>query len=219
MQTSIVFVSLAVSYFVFPHPITKVLSILFMAYSVYIFKGKKSSADYGSNIFFGLLLSSVGDIALEICDENVQLFLTGIVFFLLAHLLYIRSFTLGVIPTISFTDILVLLYFIGIMWHLLPSVDTDLVVPVAVYGVVISVMGRASIIRFKCNTTKINLTSKYLSLAGAISFILSDTVLAIDKFKVKLPHGKTVVMLTYYVGQALIGASSITMVNEEKVQD
>ena len=43
--------------------------------------------------------------------------------------------------------------------------------------------------------------------AGALFFMLSDTILAVNKFKMPLPFGHHAVLATYYVAQYLIYSS------------
>ena len=43
--------------------------------------------------------------------------------------------------------------------------------------------------------------------AGALFFMLSDTILAVNKFKMPLPFGHHTVLTTYYVAQYLIFSS------------
>ena len=44
---------------------------------------------------------------------------------------------------------------------------------------------------------------------GAISFIVSDSVLAINRFKVEVPGQRFIVMVTYYAAQLLITLSVV----------
>ena len=50
--------------------------------------------------------------------------------------------------------------------------------------------------------------SQNLALAGATLFVLSDAVLGFDRFARALPHGKLIVMVTYYAAQTCLTLSS-----------
>lgn len=49
--------------------------------------------------------------------------------------------------------------------------------------------------------------SKICSLFGSLIFMVSDSILAFDKFYAKINNAKLWIMITYYAGQILIGAS------------
>lgn len=51
--------------------------------------------------------------------------------------------------------------------------------------------------------------SYLLTLSGATVFVISDTILAFNKFVIpgKLPNGHLIVMITYYLAQTLITLS------------
>ena len=73
-------------------------------------------------------------------------------------------------------------------------------IPVILYAVVILSMLGAAINRLG----KVNKSSYYLVLAGAILFLISDSAIAINKFTYKFEFSSIVIMLTYVTGQFLI---------------
>lgn len=75
---------LAVVYFMYPSEWTKIIPILWMALNC-------GSDHYGSLIGYGLAVSSLGDIALEMNRSDPMYFMAGLVFFLIAHILYIQG--------------------------------------------------------------------------------------------------------------------------------
>ena len=149
----------------------------------------------------GLVASLAGDVLLM----WPQFFVPGLVCFLLAHLAYIALFSSGVglfpwrralAPTLA---IGVLMY-VFLWWGGLPS---GLRVPVGIYVVVIACMaaqalGRAAVIAN---------TSARRVAAGACLFMLSDALLATNRFVSPLPVASLWVLASYYAAQWFIAAN------------
>lgn len=144
-----------------------------------------------------LAFSLVGDV----CLMFHNLFIPGLVAFLCAHLCYIRLFCLDAPWLPRRTPLLVcgLLAagFYGYLWRHLPA---DLRLPVAAYVLVITLMvaqatGRACLQR--------TLHARSVA-AGAMLFMLSDTLLALDRFAHPLTWSAFGVLSTYYAAQWLI---------------
>lgn len=199
--------------------------------------GRKSAVAFISS---GLILSSMGDIALEWSDNDKLMgrdekpyFLSGLICFLLAHCLYTQAFfpffvsdSDGESPFrfhLSFEPVIaipLICFYIVLMSILLThNKETDLNLPVLIYGLIIVRMAYFCGWRWylqSCETAKNDnhtneqiLSGYQISLAGCASFLVSDSILAIDKFafQVKGGHGHTLVMITYYIAQYLIGYS------------
>jgi len=165
-------------------------------------------------IFFGLCASSVGDFTLELaslkrvgispdlCDGA---FLFGLVSFLIAHLLYVRAFMRGTDATESGKGEKALLCFgtggliVATLWGSLPS---GLKVPVVLYGLAISSMA------FYALRQPVGSASSQFAVAGSVIFIVSDTVLAFNKFLFKgdWTGATSAIMLTYYSAQYLLAS-------------
>lgn len=89
---------------------------------------------------------------------------------------------------------------------LLPEIPSDLKLPVTVYALVIGTMVGAA--WSKCiNGNKWD-TNKLMGAIGALIFVVSDTIIAVNKFYFPFDSAKTWVMITYYLGQTLIAAST-----------
>ena len=96
--------------------------------------------------------------------------------------------------------------------HTVLTIDTALLVasrardmrwPATAYGLVILVMAwRAS-----AAWAVLGSFPALLALAGALLFVVSDTLLAINRFIRQFRWSKVAVLGTYYAGQALIAAS------------
>ena len=222
-STSYFITSLVLSllYFIRPHYVTKPLPIIALSglISWNLSRtaggakrvGTSSTASlYDSYISIGLMLSSCGDVMLELDDNNKDYFIAGLAAFLLAHLSYICAFTS---EAVQYTNMLAFIIIIGIyyaimMSFLLPSVESDLVLPIIVYGLVISTMLLFGAARYTSTSHTYTHDSKLSSLIGSIIFLLSDTILALDKFAFRITSAKTIIMLTYYIGQTFIAIST-----------
>ena len=152
------------------------------------------------SILIGLVFCAVGD-ALIIFS-----FLPGLVAFLIGHLFYIYSFMK--IGHFNWNRLYMLIPFTVfgayIGYALITSLKSNgeeaLILPVILYLVIISLMG----------FTAFQTQNKYLYF-GSILFILSDTVLAWNKFIGDLLYSE-IIMITYYSAQFLI-AQSLTVQN------
>ena len=142
-----------------------------------------------------LALSTVGDVLLDLDPD--RLFVFGLGSFLVAHLVYIpvfvrnRSRTIALSAPRLLVAALVLLYSIAVSSWLLPSLG-NLMVPVAIYMCAITAMVVSAILaRFP---------NPWVA-AGAILFLISDSLLAVNKFKTPVPYRDFLVWSTYYAGQ------------------
>jgi alkylglycerol monooxygenase len=141
-----------------------------------------------------LALSLVGDVLLP------GRFIPGLVSFLAAHLCYIALFKQDAPWFASRRALAGALAYAAVLYAVLfPHLAPGLQVPVAAYAIVIASMaaqaiGRASVRR---DGASIGVA------AGAVFFMLSDSILAINKFATPLPMAEFAVMTTYYVAQLL----------------
>ena len=142
----------------------------------------------------GLLFCAAGDAALGF--ENGENLTIGLGLFLVAQVLFVVTFTRDFKiqkPRIPGAVFLVA-YAVLMACTLTPSLE-DMALPVYVYLTVITVMGIAAAFRYP--------TSK-LVVCGALFFIASDSMLAIEEFRDPFPASDYLVMVTYYVAIFLI---------------
>lgn len=149
----------------------------------------------GPILGLALALSTIGDVLLDVDPD--RLFVYGLGSFLLAHLVYIFLFVRKARRPMVLDGkqkasvVLLLLYSAGISAWLLPSLG-NLIVPVAIYMCAITVMVESAILaRFSTPWVAI----------GAVLFLVSDSLLAIHKFKTPIPYRDFLVWSTYYAGQ------------------
>lgn len=148
----------------------------------------------------GLVCSLIGDVLLMLPRER---FVGGLVAFLVAHLLYIRAFTLDELRVTWWIVIPVAAYAAVLLRILLPRVPRGLKAPVAVYALVLLAMAWAAAERCVAGWH-----GGGLAAAGAALFVASDSALAIDRFARQFRGADAVVLGTYYAAQTLIALSA-----------
>jgi len=157
----------------------------------------------------GLIFSWIGDILLEFTGRNENMFLFGLASFMAAQLIYMYLFFATPGRNSLFTDRKYLLIPLaaagaGLIIFLYDDLGT-MRIPVIVYAAAIVAMVAGAINRIE----KVNRESYYLVLTGAVLFLISDSVIAINKFSYKFELSSVVVMTTYIMAQYLITAGFI----------
>jgi len=152
------------------------------------------SGSRGKLLFASLLLCAAGDVALEIGAE--QYFIIGLGFFLIAQIMFIVTFSRDFKMQKSRIAIIAILaiYALAMAIVMTPSLR-EMAIPVYSYLVVITLMGIFAALRAARNK---------LTLYGAVSFIVSDSIIAINKFMMPVPAADYLVMGTYYLALFLI---------------
>lgn len=160
-------------------------------------------------VLAALAFSGLGDILLLFVEQQAQgmlFFAAGLGSFLLAHLAYIYSFWIFPPAKKIQTSFGVALFFISLavlllsyLWQDIPSA---LRIPVTVYALTICTMGIAA---FGMNKKVLKVAGLWLIL-GALCFILSDSLIAINKFKsaVNIWQPRLSIMFTYILAQWLL---------------
>lgn len=170
---------------------------------------------HGPLAWFGaaLLFSMLGDVFLLFPDQE-RWFVWGLGAFLLAHVAYIIGFNLPPAPLTPLT--LGLALFVGvtvlplirrILLSLRQSGQHALVEPVRLYAAVIALMLFSALVTLY-RADWANLPSYLVSL-GAALFVLSDSVLAWNKFVSPVRSGRLIVMITYHAGQVLLAMGAV----------
>jgi uncharacterized membrane protein YhhN len=153
-------------------------------------------------ITVGLAFSLAGDVLLLTPD---RFFTLGLSAFLLTHIAYLFAFTRDTrFPARLGVWILYLLFAACCNFLLFSRLPAGLLLPVAVYSVFLvsmaaQAMGRSSLLR--------TVSARFAAI-GALLFVLSDGLLACDRFYQPLPLAPLLVLLPYYAAQWLIASSS-----------
>lgn len=181
---------------------------------------KNKMGRFSKLIEWGLFFSWLGDIALIFDDRIPIFFVVGLSAFLIAHLGYSAAFLINIlqspIKTSGTKKLALALPFVLItglfFWFMKDGIPANLFNPVLAYTIVISAMGIAAAIRYKHVKAP---TYKWI-LLGAIFFILSDMVIAINKFVVDFPYDAILNMFLYLPGQFMITVGAIYFVQQQK---
>lgn len=160
----------------------------------------------GKNLLLtGLFFSWLGDVFLLFEYKHALFFIFGLACFLSTHIFYIiyflriRSEKISLLKKHPALIALVLAYGITLVWQLYPHLG-DLKLPVMVYAAVICSMLLCSLHIF----LKVNKKAAAGYLWGAAAFVLSDSLLAINKFYEPFAYAGVFIMLTYCAAQFFI---------------
>ncbi|MEP6700423.1 MAG: lysoplasmalogenase [Bacteroidota bacterium] len=163
-------------------------------------------------IVLALFFSWVGDVLLMAQSGREVFFLFGLCSFLLAHIFYIVFFhyvrVREKVKGNPWLLLIVVIYYAGLIYLLSPFLG-DMKLPVRIYGVVISVM---FILAMHMLFIKNKLAGQWM-MAGALLFVISDSVLAINKFYQPFKAANVIIMLTYGLAQLFIVKGAVRYIN------
>lgn len=148
-------------------------------------------------LMLALSFSLLGDMLLSFDG----FFIMGLAAFLLAQLTYTALFLKFKHPSKHFKAwfAFIILYIVCMASIVLPSVmesDVVLAVIIAAYMCAISAMAICAGL--------LTTPGVYMSAAGAFIFVISDSLIAINKFVIPIEHAGIGIMSTYYSAQLLI---------------
>jgi len=182
------------------HMVVKPLIVLSLIGYV-MWQGKLLQTTRKSLLLLALFCSMVGDILLMFDDQNPQFFIFGLIAFLVAHVMYIllflkdRNHSKNALPFI-----LVLLIYASALFYLLKDGLGEMLIPVIAYMLVILTMATTAFLR-KDKASK----QSYLPVfVGALMFMLSDSLLALNMFYQPIPFANFAIMMTYALAQFFI---------------
>jgi uncharacterized membrane protein YhhN len=159
-------------------------------------------------IYLALFFSWCGDVLLMFERTNALFFIFGLSAFLLAHIFYIMFFHFvrirEKIGGNGWYLLFILIYYSILIKKLSPYLG-ELTIPVRVYGLVISIM---LLMAMHMTSLRVKKAGRSM-LAGAALFVLSDSVLAINKFYQSFEAAGIVIMLTYGAAQFYIVKGAI----------
>ena len=163
---------------------------------IYLTSVKKPSFWFVSALFF----SFWGDVLLLFKE---QYFVFGLASFLLAHILYIKisaSFLKKIkLQKVVLVSLPFVVFLIGLLYLIKDNLG-DMLIPVVVYGITISSLGAVTLLNYVQEKS----TSNLWLFLGAIIFIISDSLIAINKFYEPQEIYGLTIMATYIVAQYLI---------------
>lgn len=155
-----------------------------------------------NRILYALFFSFCGDVLLMFEDKSELYFMLGLTSFLITHLFYISYFLQikfngdSVIKNHPYIPLLIGLYTFGMLYLLWPNLGT-LKVPVTLYSCVISIMLYLSLsVPFKTGKLACE-----LFITGAVMFVISDSLLALNKFFDTYILAPVIIQVTYCLAQ------------------
>ncbi|MCH7764543.1 MAG: lysoplasmalogenase [Candidatus Marinimicrobia bacterium] len=154
---------------------------------------------YSLTILIGLIFCLGGDILLLFPDY----FKTGLFSFLTGHFWYIGAFTIGTLVFSWPTTLFIALTAVLMITQLWESSE-KLRIPVLIYILVISTMVVTAWSHFYSVLTPLS----QVAALGATLFMISDSILAWNRFKTPFKSAEGIILLTYYTGQYLIAHSA-----------
>jgi uncharacterized membrane protein YhhN len=155
---------------------------------------------YKMFILAGLVCSLAGDIALMFPERG---FRPGLVAFLVAQVLYSLAFKPAPGRTASVGLLLPFMIYGLLMFRTLAPGLGPLKLPVFVYIAAITVMAWLAAGRF----IELGGLKPLLAFAGAVLFLVSDSVLAYDRFGKRIGPAQAIILETYFPAQILIALS------------
>lgn len=160
---------------------------------------------YRTLVGMGLVFGATGDLLLELGR-----FVPGLVAFLVGHLWYLAALW-GLDRRLSpGTAIPFAIWGVGLTAALAGGAG-DLLLPVAVYAAVLCIaMWRGGSLL----GTDLSRPAVWATFVGLVSFGVSDSLIAIDRFGPEVPGARWVIMVTYWAAQALVAGGAVALDTE-----
>ena len=174
--------------------------------AIYLTYQQPKASFFKDNILLGLVFSWIGDVLLQMPN----LFVPGLLSFLMAHVFYIIYFAKTKSDQNSFFKlrpimlIAVMAYLVEFMYILWPTLG-KMRIPVLIYGITISTMLSAALWQYQKLENK---TALYF-IIGATLFVTSDSLLALNMFKESFSMAGILIMSTYILAQLFIVLGAI----------
>jgi uncharacterized membrane protein YhhN len=176
-------------------PLTMILII-----AVALVAGADNTSTYKVAVVAGLVCSLAGDVFLMLPRDR---FIAGLISFLIAHVLYIIAFTSRSGFNASLPALLVLSMYGALMLRCLWSHLGKMRLPVLIYMLVILMM----VLQAWESHRLSGQPHAFLAAIGAALFALSDSALALNRFRRPFRSAQAIVLSTYFAAQWLIANS------------
>lgn len=188
--------------------------LICISLAIYLIQKVKLDTGFNRLILAALILSFFGDCFLMFALEGNPYFIFGLVSFLIAHILYSLAFFRDFKNDPQASKIYghLMLFVMGVFslsyYSWLRDSLGDMRIPVMAYMFVISIMAILAGYRHK----RVNSLSFRMVFIGAIFFVISDSILAYNKFVMPFPYSGVAIMGTYMLAQYLITIGAIERV-------
>jgi uncharacterized membrane protein YhhN len=158
-------------------------------------------------IYLAFLFSWTGDLFLMVAHSNEMLFYAGVGGFFLAQLSYIKAFLetgskakSGFLFMNPAWALPFLIYLAIMLYFILGGMHGVMIPVIVIYAVSLISMSMSALNRKGLVSTN----SFQLVFFGSVSFVISDSMIALNKFYEDIPRSSFLIMLTYFVAQYLI---------------
>lgn len=175
--------------------------------AIIAFLYRKALGSVFAMVLGALTFSWFGDVLLIKGHENELFFIFGLASFLIAQVMYVfiflrakaRDHNIVIIRKYPLIGLAIAALPVLVLRELGPKLG-EMTVPVVVYTLAITAMVLAAVSRW----AKTNADSFWLVTVGAFLFLLSDSLIAFDKFGDPITHARVYIMSTYAIAQLLI---------------
>ena len=171
---------------------------------------------YSRNIdkkLFGIAVSAfafslIGDIFLIFVNNGMTFFMFGLLSFLIAQISYIALFYLslkysGSEPYLKRNRGWLLLYLVyGVIIYFLIFNNLDLTLRIAVFIYMTAIIGMSAMALNRLNI--LPRAGALMVLTGSVFFVVSDSLIALNKFYMPIELDRLLIMVTYMAAQFLI---------------
>ncbi|MFA6127302.1 MAG: lysoplasmalogenase [Bacteroidales bacterium] len=158
-------------------------------------------------VLLAFFFSWAGDMLLMFGSKSEMFFFGGVGGFFLSQLTYIQVFRKfavnldkGLIQKKPLWVLPFVIYLLSIFAFLYPSLQGVMIPVVAVYALSLLAMSGAAFNRIG----QVDQHSSSILFIGSVFFVISDSLLAINKFATPIPYEGFLVMATYMLAQYLI---------------
>jgi len=198
---------------------TKPLLMVTLFVWFYLQTKESANSKFRKYLLLSIVFAFGGDTFLMFLPFDEIFFLLGLGSFLIGQLFYVFAFSNSIVhskkPFNKPLGIALLIIFLGyygiLMFSLYPYLE-DFLIPVLVYGIAVCAMGVSAGWRLN----KVSRQSFTLVFVGAMLFVLSDTIIAVNQFLYKgnLLNAQVFIMITYVLAQYLIAKGSVKYLKE-----
>jgi uncharacterized membrane protein YhhN len=166
----------------------------------------------------GLLFCWLGDVLLMFESSQPLFFIFGLISFLIGHIFYIFYFGKitagpGKIGKQNLLILMPVIIYVFVLLNVLYPSLKELKIPVTVYAIVLG--GMLSMALWQ--RQKIDKKIALFFIAGATSFVVSDSLLAFNKFYQPISQAGFFIMFTYCLAQYLIVMGAIKLYKSKMV--
>jgi uncharacterized membrane protein YhhN len=192
--------------------ITKPAMVITLLWFFLVSTGGQGSQNFRKLVAAAFVFCIAGDTLLMFVPVSEGFFLGGLIAFLTGHLFYTSAFTYEILQNrpwkqhwgqLAFSTLIVVF---GVEFYILNRESFgSMWLPVLLYCCVITIMGVAATMRDSSFPRK----GFYQITAGACLFIMSDSLLATNKFIVPFYLVGPLILVTYFTAQYLIAMGCI----------